>query len=153
MTERSSSWRLGFMAAVLAALSLTIGACGSRSGDNRSAEKTGADFTRRIENIVKNNTGSWPDDVPSDVPMFTQGTIVSTEKALTANGTSWEIRVEGVGEGGFSEYVDELRSEGWDVTGNATPEFGSCRASMESLTLSLRYRGERGTLGVQLRTF
>jgi hypothetical protein len=153
MTMSSSGCRFGLIAAGLAALVLALAACGSRADKDQSTEKTVQDFVHRVNKIVRNDEASWPDDVPDGVPEFTQGKIVSAQKGLTANGTSWTICVSEVEEGGFDAYFDSLKSGGWETTIVKSEGGGSYSARTESLGLSLNFSGDQGTLVIRLTTF
>lgn len=152
MRTRGSIIRSVAALGALAAVLLICAACGSKDSAS-SAEKTAADFTRRINRIVRPGETSWPNDLPDDVPTFTQGRIVFAQKGLTADGTQWTVRVAGVEEGGFGEYIDSLRSAGWDASTTETDAGGECTAAKESLSLSLSYRGGEGTLTIVLKSF
>ncbi|MCJ7612402.1 MAG: hypothetical protein MUP19_09070, partial [Candidatus Aminicenantes bacterium] len=74
------------MTAIVAALLLVCFGCGAKAERDKAAGQAVSDFVHRVNQIVKNDRASWPQEVPDDVPPFTRGIIVSADKALTVNG-------------------------------------------------------------------
>jgi hypothetical protein len=132
---------------------LVLEGCGPKAGKDRSGEQEVRDFTRRVNKIIRPEETVWPEDVPEGVPEFTQGRIVSTQKGLTADGTSWTISVAGVEEGGFDAYLESLRDAGWEATLARTDDGGVVSAATESLDLRLTFNGDHGTLVVRMKMF
>ncbi len=153
MTGNSGHRLTGVLTAIVAALLLVCFGCGAKAERDKTADQAVSDFVRRVNQIVKNDRASWPQEVPDDVPPFTRGTIVSADKALTADGTSWTILITDAEEGSWDAYADALRETGWEATVVKSDSGGSCSARRESLGLTLNFSGSRGTLVVRLTTF
>jgi len=152
--NRDTRQTLKGMIAVLAAAALLAGsaAC-SRSAREKETAQAVSDFAERIDRIVRNDEASWPPDLPEDVPPFTRAAILSADKALTANGTSWTIRLSDVEEGAFDAYFGALDASGWATTTTQFGPDGRYEAHRESFELVLSFSGKQGTLVVRLISF
>jgi len=153
MTGNSGQRLKGVLTAIVAALLLACFGCGAKAERDKPADQAVSDFVHRVNQIVKNDRASWPQEVPDDVPPFTRGIIVSADKALTVNGTSWTIRIADADEGSWDAYANELRDAGWEATVVKSDSGGHCSARRESLGLTLNFSGSRGTLVVRLTSF
>jgi hypothetical protein len=135
-----------FSGLLLAAGLLALLSCGPKAADDKTGDETGSDIVRRVAKIVRNDEASWPDEIPDDVPAFTEGRITAVRKAVTAAGTSWTIHLAGVEEGGFVRYFGELKNSGWDTTVAPLETSGSATARKESFELTLSWDGGEGSL-------
>jgi hypothetical protein len=62
----------------------------------------------------------WPDEIPSDIPEFTYGDIIS-QFALEEDGQGgWNLGFEDVDSGAVSQYQSDFESDGWDIVSTMT---------------------------------
>ena len=80
--------------------------------------------------------GSWPSDLPGDVPRFTLGTIKGVNKGERDGQKSWSVVVDEVKEGALPKYVDEIKAKGWKISSTLTMgKGGTVTASKNNLDL------------------
>ena len=152
--NRDTRPTLKWLIAALAAAALLAGAAAcSRSAREKETAQAVSDFAERVDRIVRNDEAAWPPDLPEDVPPFTRAAILSADKALTANGTSWTIRLADVEEGAFDAYFSALSGSGWETTTDRSGPGGRYVAHRESFNLTLHFNGNRGTLVVRMISF
>jgi len=64
-------------------------------------------------------SSTWPSDIPSSIPKYSDGKIVSsmtnTDKTM---GMSWTVNIEGTSKSAFTEYLSDLASAGYAPTSN-----------------------------------
>ncbi|NTW82256.1 MAG: hypothetical protein HGB36_02675 [Chlorobiaceae bacterium] len=77
-------------------------------GQNVTIESEG----RKIE-IQSNLSGTWPDDIPGDVPKFTYGKIKAVTRSDTPEGKSWSVVCENVPGNIIKNYETALKSSGF----------------------------------------
>ena len=140
-----------FMAVVV--MLAVFAACGSRSSRDEEAARAVAHLVEKVDGIVRNDDAVWPPDLPEDVPQFTGGTILRTDKGLTANGTSWTVRLADLEEDACDAYISALQGSGWETTAVRSGSSGRYTARWESFDLTLDVNGKRGTLIVRMASF
>ena len=59
---------------------------------------------------------SWPDEIPSDVPQFDHGDIISVSTQDMAGSKSWVVMYEEVAPKALEKYKEELEAKGFKIS-------------------------------------
>jgi hypothetical protein len=137
-----------------AALVLGLSACKSKTANERLAEKgvanmiekaTGGQATVDLKNgtikvktaegdVELGSTKEWPADIPGDVPKFEFGKIMGAIRSAQEEKKLWNITLQGVKEGAFDKYTEELKAKGWEIKlASKTEEGGMLQAVKDKL--------------------
>lgn len=83
-----------------------------------------------------NTTKVWSEDIPADVPKFSMGKINGVSTSDMDGKKSWSVVIEGIQEGAFPKYVEELKAKNWKITSTLTMGTGgTVSASKNDLNL------------------
>lgn len=83
-----------------------------------------------------NTTKVWSEDIPADVPKFSMGKINGISTSDMDGKKSWSVVIEGIQEGVFPKYVEELKAKNWKITSTLTMGTGgTVSASKNDLNL------------------
>ncbi len=75
--------------------------------------------------VIKTNEGtftsdatanSWPNEIPNDVPEFTDGKIVNVSTQEVKEGKNWTVLFEDVDDKALNEYEAKLKKSGFKVS-------------------------------------
>jgi len=70
------------------------------------------------------STGSWPGDLPEDIPVFRGGSIQSSTNSETPTGKNWTIMFRLVDEDALAGYIKDLETDGWKIVVSSQVEQG-----------------------------
>lgn len=137
-----------------AALVLGLSACKSKTANERLAEKSVANMIEKATggqatvdlksgtikvktaegDLELGSTKEWPADIPGDVPKFEFGKIMGAIRSAQEEKKLWNITLQGVEDGAFDKYAEELKAKGWEIkVTSKTGEGGMLQAVKDKL--------------------
>ena len=65
-------------------------------------------------------TQEWPDDIPSDIPEFTYGDIVSQFSLSEGEESGWNLGFSDADNDAVDQYQSDLEADGWEISATMT---------------------------------
>lgn len=158
--------RVFFLLITFLSMSLFVGGCGSvaEKASEKAAEKAieqasggkakvdldnkGNVEVTTEEGSFKTGSAEWPSQIPSDVPRFKDGKIVSVlETSTNEQGKGVFVAIENAGIEAAENYKSELEKNGWSIsiTSN-TPESVMFSAEKNNSVVTVSFAISEGKL-------
>jgi uncharacterized lipoprotein len=167
-TDRQLAW---LMLACGTMVILNLAACSGKSAQEQIAEKavekaTGHKADVNLEQgkvtvktgdgqseISFGQEGSWPKDLPADVPALAQGKIKGVTRSTRGGKQTWNVIVEALGSGALQQYTKALETKGWKIlsTVNAA-EGGMAQATKGNLMVMAMFSEKEKTASIGVST-
>lgn len=81
-----------------------------------------ASFSTEDGSFSMSSNNEWPDNMPSEVPQFSLGTIDGSAKSTSGEEAGWTVSFTEVKSGAYESYRQELIDAGWKETGTVTTD-------------------------------
>jgi hypothetical protein len=168
MTPRRSHGRLPGLVPFLAVLVFFVPACGKKTPAGKDEAKgisglvsrategrTDIDFQKgRItvhapggSAVLTSGGGSWPADLPEDLPPFRAGSIRNSTNSQSTEGTTWTVTFGGAGAEDVAAYIEDLKGDGWSlVLESDVPQGAFTSLERENMVIQLTFMSEDGAL-------
>ncbi len=114
----------------------------------------GVKIATKEGDISWGETAEWPEDIPGDVPRFTQGKVTGVVRAHGLDAKNWNLALSDVEPGGLANYAERLKAEGWDILSSvqmADVESVTAQKGGMSLTLGFNKTAKAGTFHVAVK--
>jgi hypothetical protein len=160
-------FRFGWLIIALgAAFLLSLMACSGKSAQEQLAEKalekaTGkkaeVDLQQRKVTVktgdgqseISSGPGTWPTDLPADVPPFVQGKVKAVTRATVEGKQSWNVTLEALEPGALQNYSKILEAKGWKSMQSMTAaEGGMFQATKGSLMIIAMFNEKEKTASI-----
>jgi len=94
--------------------------------------------------------GSWPEDLPGDVPQFTAGVIEASSKSTVDGKGGWSLSFTKVEANAFENYREKLLAAQWSETGTASTDSKITNMENENyyLIFTIKESNHTGSLAV-----
>ncbi|MBI5583944.1 MAG: heavy-metal-associated domain-containing protein [Deltaproteobacteria bacterium] len=172
MKKTQLLWRSGRLILTLgAAIMLTLAACSGKSAQEQIAEKALEKATGHKADVdlqqgkvtVKTGDGqseisfgqegSWPKDLPADVPAFAQGKIKGVTRSTQGGKQSWNVVLEAIETGSLQNYGKKLEAAGWkSLSTISTAEGGMIQATKGKLLIMAMFNEKEKSGGISIST-
>jgi hypothetical protein len=121
---------------LLAAGLLVVAACGRKTPSEKAGEKMLSDMLSKAtgsktqvdlrkgeikvktadgDAVITSGGGTWPANLPEEIPQFRAGAILQSTNHQRENGTSWMVMYRDVEADALDAYIEDLKSDGWTV--------------------------------------
>jgi hypothetical protein len=93
----------------------------------------------------------WPKDMPSEVPVFSNGKIKVVTKSEIKNKKGWNVVLEGITSEAAEKYKADLKNNSWNIMQTmSSAQGGSIMAEKDKLQLFMVFDNEKhnASLGV-----
>jgi len=166
--DRQLAW---LMLAWVTMVTLTLAACSGKSAQEQIAEKvlekaTGNKAAVDLQKgkvtvktgdgqseITFGQAGSWPSDLPADVPAFLNGKVKAVTRAEQEGRKTWSVVLEGVETGALQNYAKNLETKGWKNMNTVTSdEGGMVQATKGNLMVMAVIGGKDKTASISVTT-
>jgi hypothetical protein len=172
MEKKRPPFRFGWLVIAMGVVLLLSGmACSGKSAQEQMAEKalekaTGhkADVNLQQGKVtVKTGDGqseisygpegSWPKDLPADVPAFTQGKVKGITRSTQGGKQSWNVILETMEAGSLQLYGKKLEAAGWkSLSTITTGEGGMVQATKGNLMVMAMFSEKDKTASISIST-
>ena len=100
------------------------------------------------EGTLKTGSNEWPGQIPSDVPRFKEGEIISVvESTEEDQGTGIFVGIENAGIDSADKYKSELEKAGWSISmSSKTPEAVMFSAQKDKRVVTVSFTINEGKL-------
>ncbi len=100
------------------------------------------------EGTFKTGSNEWPKQIPSDVPRFTEGEIISVVESTTEDqGQGVFVGIENAGLDAADKYKSELEKAGWTISiSSKTPESVMYGAQKDKRMVTVSFAINEGKL-------
>ena len=171
MKSKRGSW--GILLPLAAGLVFLAAACGKKAPAEKAAEKSVSDMVSRAtggkaeidfktgrmkvktadgDAVITSGGGTWPGDLPEEFPQFRAGAIVSSSNSHTPQENSWLVIFREVEAEAVASYLEDLKSDGWNVQFSSDTSDGSVtQLTVENLIIQLTYLPEQKAMDLGLR--
>ena len=166
--DRQLAW---LMLAWVTMVTLTLAACSGKSAQEQIAEKalekaTGHKADVNLEQgkvtvktgdgqseISYGPEGSWPKDLPADVPAFAQGKVKGVTRSTHEGKQSWNVILEAIETGALQSYGKKLEAAGWkSLSTITTGEGGMVQATKGNLMVMAMFSEKEKTANISVST-
>lgn len=171
MEKKRPPFRFGWLVISLGVAFLLSGmACSSKSAQEQiavkaiemSAGKKAEMDIRQGKVMVKtgdgqteipSGPGTWPTDLPADVPPFVQGKVKAVTRATVEGKQSWNVIIEALEPGALQTYSKNLEAKGWKSMQSITAgEGGMFQATKGSLMIIAMFNEKEKTASIGVST-
>lgn len=154
--------RIGLFLAVIALCAFIAGGCGKKAEEvtaEKMMEKAMSDATGKDTDVDLDNgnvhienkdmkvdiaaSSTWPADMFADVPRFTGGTIERVVSSSEGGMKNFNIYYGSIKDGAIKDYVQSLKSKGWDANVMDMGKGGLLNATKGKLGITFSYSAEK----------
>jgi uncharacterized protein (DUF2147 family) len=97
--------------------------------------------------------GTWPADLPGDVPKVDGGKVKGVFSAAQGEGKNWTIAVDEVDEAAYAKYIETLKTAGYEIGMNMTTADGAMTQAKKGTTqIIVTFSKTAKSLGLNVTT-
>lgn len=142
MGKKRSPFRFGWLVMAMGvAFLLSLMACSGKSAQEQISEKAIEKATGKKAEVdlqqgkvtvktgdgqseISYGPGTWPTDLPADVPPFVQGKVKGVTRSTHEGKKSWNVILEAIEPGALQNYSKNLEAKGWKTMQTVTSDKG-----------------------------